>query len=172
MRYKIDYDKTINQFVPHYMGGRKLILYLQALMYPLQQLNDSFVDWAKETRIEACMTSQIFKLEWFLNRKFGKYFSDQQSRISIQNGGSTGVPIYYESEDPETAVLYNESENEDVPAFYFENETPTNLTYSFVVNVPSPDTSKITQATYDSQLRYWIDRYKLASKSYLIKYTS
>ena len=70
MRYYINFDKTINQLVPYYIGGRKLILYLQALMSPLRRLNDDFVSYAKETRIEAAMTSQIFKFEWFLNHKF------------------------------------------------------------------------------------------------------
>ena len=75
MRYYINFDKTINQLVPYYIGGRKLILYLQALMSPLRRLNDDFVSYAKETRIEAAMTSQIFKFEWFLNHKFSKYFA-------------------------------------------------------------------------------------------------
>lgn len=34
MRYVIDFAKTINRLVPYYIGGRKLILYLQALMKP------------------------------------------------------------------------------------------------------------------------------------------
>lgn len=63
MRYFINFDKTINQLVPYYIGGRKLILYLQALMFPLRRVNDGFVEYAKETRIEAAMTSQIFKFD-------------------------------------------------------------------------------------------------------------
>lgn len=62
MRYFINFDKTVNQFVPHYLGGRKLILFLQSILVPLQQLNKEFSEWAKEKRIEASMTSQIFKL--------------------------------------------------------------------------------------------------------------
>ena len=96
MRYYINFDKTINQLVPYYIGGRKLILYLQALMSPLRRLNDDFVSYAKETRIEAAMTSQIFKFEWFLNHKFSKYFAHGGS-ISIKNTAVLGVPIYKES---------------------------------------------------------------------------
>ena len=44
MRYAINLDKTVNQLVPYYLGGRKLILYLQALMKPLQTINDAFVN--------------------------------------------------------------------------------------------------------------------------------
>lgn len=91
MRYYINFDKTINQLVPYYIGGRKLILYLQALMSPLRRLNDDFVSYAKETRIEAAMTSQIFKFEWFLNHKFSKYFA-HGGRISIKNTAVLGVP--------------------------------------------------------------------------------
>lgn len=83
MRYFINFDKTINQLVPYYIGGRKLILYLQALMSPLRRVNDDFVEYAKETRIEAAMTSQIFKFEWYLNRKFKKYFANG-GRIAIK----------------------------------------------------------------------------------------
>ena len=62
MRYRINFDKTINQLVPYYLGGRRLILYLQALIRPLQQANESFVEYAKETRIEAAMTSQDYQV--------------------------------------------------------------------------------------------------------------
>lgn len=173
MRYSINYNKTVNQLVPHYMGGRKLILYLQALLYPLQVLNDEFVEWAKEKRIEASMTSQVFKLEWFLNRKFKKYFADPSSVIAIQNNISTGVPLYRQSEDIESTPFYQQSENsESNPALYGEHEQSSSITSSFIVHAPQPDTTKITQTAYDSQLRYWIDKYKLASKTYLIQYNS
>lgn len=175
MRYRIDFDKTVNQLVPHYIGGRRLILYLQALVSPLQALNDAFVEWAKETRIEASMTSQIFKFEWFLNRKFKKYFANQDAKITISNGSSLGVPLYWQSENMPNTTFYHQEDDEqssieDNPAFYYSNETMTGGGYSFVVHAPSPDTSLISQSSYDSQLRYWIDRYRLASKTYNIQY--
>ena len=177
MRYKIDYDKTINQLVPHYIGGRRIILYLQALVSPLQAINDSFVNWAKETRIEASMTSQIFKFEWFLNRKFRKYFANSEGRITISNGSSLGIPLYWQSEGmPDTAFYYQQNDDQesidDNPAMYYCDERLTGSAFSFVVHVPNPDTTLITQSSYDSQLRYWIDRYRLASKTYNIQYHS
>ena len=175
MRYRINFDKTVNQLVPHYIGGRKLILYLQALVSPLQVLNNAFVEWAKETRIEASMTSQIFKFEWFLNRKFRKYFANQSSKITISNGTSLGVPLYWQSENmPDTAVYYqngdDQSSIEDNPALYYSDERLTGSGFSFIVHAPAPNTTLITQSSYDSQLRYWIDRYRLASKTYNIQY--
>ena len=48
MRYSINFDKTINQLTPHYIGGRKLILLMQALVSPLQILNKDFAEYAVE----------------------------------------------------------------------------------------------------------------------------
>lgn len=175
MRYRINYDKTINQLVPHYIGGRRIILFLQSIVSPLQLLNDFFVNWAKETRIEASMTSQIFKFEWFLNRKFSAYFSNREGRISISNGSSLGIPLYWQSEDMPKTAFYEQYEDEqesieDNPAMYYSDERLTGGAFSFVVHVPYPDTTLITQSSYESQLRYWIDRYRLASKTYNIQY--
>ena len=73
MRYKLPIDKLVNQLVPHYLGGRKYILFIQSLVYPLKIINDRFIDFAKERHIEARMTSQVMYFEWYLNHKFGKY---------------------------------------------------------------------------------------------------
>ena len=70
----INFDKLVNQLTPHYLGGRKYVLWLQSLCHPLKSLNDAFKEWAVEKRIEASMTSQTIMLEWFLNHKFNKYF--------------------------------------------------------------------------------------------------
>lgn len=172
MRYKINYNKTINQLLPHYLQGRKLILYLQALMSPLQQLNDSFVIWAKETKIEAAMTSQVFKLEWFLNRKFNSVFANNTQSIVIRNSYANGLPVYYESENMGgyNMSLHNESEGVNNTSLYYMHEDTANVAYSFVVFVPLPDETKISASVYESQVKYWLDKYKLANKNYKIIY--
>lgn len=172
MRYFINFDKTINQFVPHYIGGRKLILYLQALMKPIQQLSDSFSEWAKETRIEASMTSQVFKLEWFLNRKMRKYFKDQNLSIYIENASKHGLPIYHQNANiPRTdhLLLRTEGENAtDTSVLSYEDENTVQDSTSFVVYAPEVNTSLITEKAYKAMLSYWIDRYRIATKTYNI----
>ena len=175
MRYSIGFDRLVNQLVPHYIGGRRLILYLQALVSPLQALNDAFVEWAKETRIEASMTSQIFKFEWFLNRKFSRYFVDPDDRIVIIHEKTTGVPLYLQDENVQSSPLYNQNGDSqgsvsDNTPFYYSNETIVPVNYSFEVHAPLADDSLITHSEYDRQLRYWIERYRLASKTYNIIY--
>ena len=176
MRYCIDFDKTINQLVPHYLGGRKLILLLQALVYPLHSINNSFAEWAKETRIEAAMTSQIFKFEWFLNRKFKKYFQDEKGRISIKNGEKLGAPIYHQSaniDGSDNMLLYQESENKQLgKPLYFADEKTNESSVSFTVFTPLINESLITREAYLAMLSYYIDKYRLSAKTYNIKFNS
>lgn len=176
MRYYINFDKTINQFVPHYLGGRKLILLLQSCLHPLQSVNNTFVDWAKETRIEAAMTSQIFKFEWFLNRKFKKYFANGAGKISIQNGVKLGVPIYHQSADiaeTDNMLIYHESEGtRQGETLYYANERTDESSVSFTVFTPQIDETLITREAYVAMLSYYIDKYRLAGKTYNIKFNA
>ena len=94
--YRINTDRIVNQLVPHYLGGRKLILFLQAILQPLNSLNIKWKEWADEKRIEAAMTSQVIMMEYFLNHKFRKYFLDTSEHIVISDGAINGVPIYWE----------------------------------------------------------------------------
>lgn len=73
MRYKLSIDRTVNRLVPHYLSGRRFILFVQSCLYPLQCTNERFRDFTKEMHIRARMTSQVIYFEWFLNYKFGKY---------------------------------------------------------------------------------------------------
>lgn len=176
MRYHINFDKTINQLVPYYLGGRRLILYLQALLHPLRKTNDEFVDYAKETRIEAAMTSQIFKFEWYLNRKFQKYFVNG-GRIAIKNSEAIGTPIYKESaniSDSENMLVKLESEPyvSKQLVLYRSDEHTDESSVSFIVTTPQINTKLISEQKYIAMLKYVIDRYRLANKTYIIKYES
>lgn len=176
MRYYINFDKTVNQLVPYYIGGRKLILYLQALLHPLRKLNDEFIGYAKETRIEAAMTSQIFKFEWYLNRKFKQYFVNG-GKITINNSEVLGTPIYKQSANiPErdNILVFRESEIDNSKQFilYRSDEQTDESSVSFVVTIPKIDTRLISEQKYIAMLKYVIDRYRLANKTYIIKYES
>lgn len=173
MRYWINFDKTVNQFVPHYLGGRKLILFLQSILVPLQQLSNEFSEWAKERRIEASMTSQIFKLEWFLNRKFSKYFLNSSEKITIANAVRQGLPLYHQkagvqlSESP--ILVEQTAHTKKDPVLYKVSERPDECSYSFIVNSPAINAAAISESEYMAQVQYWVDRYRTAGKTYKIK---
>ena len=91
MRYKLSIDRTVNRLVPHYLSGRKFILFVQSCLYPLQRTNEWFRSFTRERHIEARMTSQVIYFEWFLNYRFGKYIKDGKDRIFIKDSTSVGV---------------------------------------------------------------------------------
>jgi len=174
MRYRLPTDRLINQLVPHYLPGRKYILFLQSLVYPLKTLNDRFVMFAKEKQIEARMTSQVMYFEWYLNYKFSKYFRDNEDRIFIQESKTVGVDIYHEgAEYSKPYTLWKENEKvitgnpeEEPREFYYMAEEKEINRVSFLVCVPE---IMINESEFVYMLSYEVNRYKLAGKTYLIK---
>ena len=100
-RYRLPTDRLINCLTPHYLSGRRYILLLQSLVWPLQSLNDRFCAWARERQIEARMTSQVMWFEWWLNYRFRRYFRDASDAIyhTARRGplprGCDGRPAVY-----------------------------------------------------------------------------
>ena len=114
------------------------------------------------------MTSQVMYFEWFLNRKLSKYFNSNNDAISINDGGSTGVPIYSEkNKNAEHYLVKTEEEgHEDLSPLYKSGEKDGKYSYSFVVHVPP--VTKIKQSELNDAVRYWVDKYKVAGKTYNI----
>lgn len=173
--YKIDTDRLVNQLVPHYMGGRKLILFLQSCLQPLKSIAEEWKEWADDKRIEAGMTSQIIMLEYFLNRKYKKYFADKAQRIVVSDGTVNGVPIYWEGSGSiglDELVLYNESESKESSSkpFKWKDEKSASSEVSFIVNCPSVDTTQITKSELTAMISYWVNKYRIAGKKFIVTY--
>lgn len=160
--------------MPYYLSGRRYILLLQSLVYPLKTLNDAFRAFAKEKHIEARMTSQVIYFEWYLNYKFKRYFASADDRIFISETSSLGVDIYHEgAKNAKPFTVWIESEQvltpnslEEPREFYQIAEEKALSKVSFTVNVPT-----ITIATKELvyMLSYVVNSYKIAGKTYLIK---
>lgn len=177
MRYKLPTDRLVNQLVPHFLSGRKYILFLQSLVYPLQTLNERFTAFAREKHIEARMTSQVMWFEWYLNYKFRKYLADTQDGIYIKENSSIGVDIYHEGArnacpftvwfDNELVVTVNPEEKPR--EFYYLAEEKAINKVSFMACVP-PVTIETVEFVY--MLSHVVNTYKIAGKTYLIKIDS
>lgn len=172
-RYFINIGKAINRLLPFYMRGRNIILYLTAILQPLQSLANSFNQWANEIVVATKMTSQIILFEWYLNRQLSKYFQTPNSKIVIRDSESIGVPIYWEEadieEEDEVVVGF---ENENLPenvVFYYDNEILNFSQASFIVYSPQINTELITREKYLQLLKGYIERYRLSGKTYIIK---
>lgn len=170
--HKINVDRLVNQLVPHYLGGRRLILFLQSCLKPLQTANDRWVEWIQEKKVEASLTSQVILMEYYLNKKFKKYFKDQDKCIIISDGTVPGVPIYFQSagENISKFVLYNENENSKKQPFQWQNEKSSSNDVSFIVFCPYVNTNIITEKELSGMISYVIDKYKVAGKSYRIEF--
>lgn len=177
MRYRLPTDRLINQLAPHYLPGRRFILFAQSLVWPLTTLNDRFVGFAKEKRIEAAMTSQVLYFEWYLNRKFNKYFSDPTQKIFISESSPIGVDLYYEEADyskPFTVWFDGEQiisaeESEQPRLMHLAAEEKAVNKASFMVCVPE---ISIPEHEFVYMLTYTVNMYKIAGKTYVIKINS
>lgn len=174
MRYKLPIDRLVNQLVPHYLSGRRFILFVQSCLYPLQGLNERFRAFARERHIEARMTSQVIYFEWYLNYRFGKCLKDGRDRIFIRDSESLGVDLYHEkSEYQRPCTLWFNGEEitatdeaERPHPFYRLAEEKIVNKVSFMVCVP-PITVPARELVY--MLSFAVNRYRIAGKTYLIK---
>lgn len=174
MRYKLPIDRLVNQLVPHYLSGRRFILFVQSCLYPLQGLNERLRTFARERHIEARMTSQVIYFEWYLNYRFGKYLKDGRDRIFIRDSESLGVDLYHEkSEYQRPCTLWFNGEEitatdeaERPRPFYRLAEEKIVNKVSFMVCVP-PVTVAARELVY--MLSFAVNRYRIAGKTYLIK---
>jgi len=177
MRYKLNFDRLVNQLVPHFLSGRKYILFLQSLVFPLRSTNEYFTGFAHEKLIEARMTSQIMYFEWYLNRKFSRYLTDPDEPIYIRQSSTIGVDIYHEkAQHAKPYTLWGEKEivstvnpAEKPREFYFLTEEKAVNKVSFMVCVPE---ICIAKKEFVYMLSYEVNRYKLAGMTYLIKIDS
>jgi hypothetical protein len=169
--YQINTDKLVNQLVPHYLGGRRIILFLQSLLQPLKTLNQTWKEWADEKRIEAALTSQVIMMEYFLNRKFKKYFANASQQIVISDGEINGTPMYWQSTNSiDDVILYNASEGKEATTFKWENEKLASSDYSFIVNCPAVNTSLVSETEFTAMVSYYIEKYRIAGKTFKIIY--
>lgn len=177
MRYRLPTDRLINQLVPHFLPGRKFILFLQSLVWPLKTINDRFVAFAKEKRIEAAMTSQVFYFEWYLNRKFGKHLTDPSQKIFIYESTPIGVDLYFEDAqyskpftvwfEGEQVIAAEESEKPRLMHLMDEEKAVNKV--SFMVCVSEIN---IPEHEFVYMLSHVVNTYKIAGKTYLIKINS
>lgn len=173
-RYKLPTDKLVNRLVPHYLAGRRFILFVQSALVPLRSINERFCAFAREKHIEARMTSQVIYFEWFLNYKFAKYFKDSRDRIFIKDSENVSVDLYHEDAEymRPCTVWYNGepvttiNEDEQPRPFYRYIEEKLINKVSFMVCVP-PITIPPQDLLY--MLSYVVNTYKIAGMSYLIK---
>lgn len=177
IRYHIDFDRMANMLTPSYIRKKLYVLLFQSMLSPLQSLNERFVRYTEEHRIEASMTSQVILFEWYLNRKFSQYFVDPLDRITLDDPIDVVVPVYRKA-DPnlKPCTIWNvggdwsgvKGTEEEPKVFFYKAENKTINETSFTVSVPA---IKIKQEDFVPMLSAVVNRYKIAGKTFRIKIT-
>ena len=86
------------------------------------------------------------------------------------------MPVYYQNVDTTHLTLYKQDEQSDPEKFYYQHEKTEDSSYSFIVTSPPINTklldvdAKVAMQKYETMLRCFIDKYRLAGKTYRIKY--
>lgn len=121
-RYDIDIAEIIGRLIPFYARGRKILMLLQAIAHPIEQLHKIWVKWAKEMTVEASVTSQPLSLAWYLNHKLRDRFVNEDDTFVVYNGlGNPTNMLFCESE-------YLESDSYSKHVYGYSEENAENLT--------------------------------------------
>ena len=174
-RYSINFDRLMNMLIPYYLRNRQYVLFMQSLIYPLQIKNEEFINFAKEKKIEASMTSQVILFTWYLNHKYNQYFVDPTDSVIIEDSIDIGVPVY-RHKDPNQIpyTIWNVADNwdsvkdtnEEPPVFFYKQENITINKTSFSVSVPAIN---IPQEDFVPMIANTIKMYRIAGKTFQIK---
>lgn len=173
LKYSINYDKVANMLTSVYQRGRRHILWIQALLKPLQTINDEFQSFVVDKKLEASVTSQVIHLEWYLNYKLRKYYVNQYDGVKFNHYVDLGVLFFDDGDLGEIPnVAWDEyddwtsfEEDEQPKPMYYESESAEAIGASFNVIIPE---ITIPFEDFEIIIRAEIDKYRIAGKTYTI----
>lgn len=143
--YALDFDKLITWLLPASIRKIRMVTWLGALLTPVKGLHTQFLIFTNTTRYEITITGQVCSLEYHLNR----LFDPVDKQIYIEDADTTS-----------TVYIFTESENNPVylPVYI------TGAAADFVVHCPSSNKSQRVA------IRAFLDKYKLPTKRYQLKF--
>ena len=128
MRYGIFLEKMVNRLIPVYLRGDLNTSWLLALLTPLEELNNDFLNFTRSRRRIALTTSQVMVFEEFLTDAFKDQFAVSSGRIYVTSGVSLGTPIHIEADIsyPENEELWIFADEADEANFIADISTTLN----------------------------------------------
>lgn len=79
----INNAKLIGRLLPFWARGKKVSLFLQAILSPIASAHNSFKIWALEKFIECHITAQKASLEWYLRYKLKYHFHNENDNFLL-----------------------------------------------------------------------------------------
>ena len=181
MRLKIDLDKTVSRLIPKFLRNPKNYQWIRALVSPIEYINDEFIVFAEDRIQFAKISSQTFLLEGFLTDRF-RLSGDiaNNENVEILHAQEEADSTYYGTETPPDnppyldghMVVYDENETPDVgkesPFIFYDIEDYGALPEDFRVIIPN---SMENNESATRELLGIVDRYKIDTKKYDVKYS-
>jgi len=172
-RYVLNVGSLVMKIVPSYLIGNNLKSLLRALVCPIKQVNDRFVDWANVMHVANKVTSQKILLEKHLTNKLNMYFANTSQAFTIyhKNPITSDTFIYDAGSTGTHESIYAYKQSASSSSFNYVYGA-TFMATSFYVECPKFNASKISQAEYEAKIMAIVDMYKLSSKNYKLLYKS
>lgn len=141
----IDNAKIVSRLLPFWARGKKLNLFMQAILSPIVSIHDKFKPWALELYIQCHITAQKPSLEWYLNYKLSSHFAEADDAFIITAG----------EVDADTQAIINKME-------IVESRKAGGTTTEGHINVYAPNivsTMDYDTSDYERDIRYIMSKY-------------
>jgi len=134
--YLINFSKLVNNLLPAILRKKRMRAWIECLVYPLQDLHNSFVKLREELILEATATPQVASLEFIINKIL---FNGRNDCFISDNDHAARILIYNRNEEKRpTVLIYNRSEGiaPVPPICIFNRNEPRE--HDFNIHVPGP----------------------------------
>lgn len=158
--FKLNIKRHVSRTVPPFWRKLFTLSWLEVLLWPVVTLNETFVAWVDQKRIELNYNGQTIILEAMLN----DLFDPTERRIRIQHTTSEREYDYFVSEGQAADFDYFISEAEPARYDYYQSEMVELIIEGFRVSLPMGLMSQ------EDQIRGNILKYKLATIEYGLTY--
>lgn len=112
----IDNGKLLGRLLPFWLRGKRIALFLLAILNPVVSLHNKFKAWALEHYIVAHITTQRQSIEWYLNYKLKSHFAEPMKHFEVICGIGKPENIIFRGNDLHNIEAYT------APNFYGEEE--------------------------------------------------
>lgn len=158
----IDNTKLVGRLLPFWARGRRMNLFLQAVLSPLITVHDKFKKWALERYIECHITSQAMSLQWYLKYRLHTHFLNEDSIFYIAPSYND-VYACFSVGDWNNDLLWH-----NTMVWQNKNETgieiDTSLNSDKVINMVAPaivETLNYNKEDYERDIRNIMSKYMI-----------
>lgn len=177
-RYTVSSKTLVGQVVPFFLRGRRILRFLAAVCTPLDSVNKSFCEWARDTLVDAAMTSQVVVMKWGLKCKLGKYMLNSADDFYFDTYDRSNYATLYENNAeqdgaPEVKQIYmseNEGEKlgENVARVLIRDRDEITGEGNEILIAAPPHNGRVTDEEYERLIKQCLEKYLVYDVEYKI----